>query len=437
MIETQNIEFKQIWKDEHIKCLCAFANSDGGVLYVGFDDDGRAVGVKDAKKLLVDVPNKLQSLLGVVPSVNLEKHSNKECVKISIESYPYPVSYKGTYYKRSGSSVQELKGGALDAFLLAKVGKKWDGIAAPYLKFTDLDSLAFKAFRQRAMKRQRIDGELLDESDEGLINKLNLKDGHYLKQAAALLFAKEPQAYITGSRIKIGFFESNSELLYQDIIGGTLFEQVDKAMELIFNKYLKAHISYEGVQRIESYGVSELAFREALINAVVHKDYASQFDIQISVYKDRLLIWNAGDLPPHWSVKTLLQKHSSQPHNPSIAFVFFLAGYIESWGRGIEKIINECKKFNGTKPKFKWENGLWVEFPLKEKLGEKLGEKLSEVQENIIKFIRENPKISIALLAKKLDISTTAVEKHIKALKNQAIIKRVGSAKGGYWELVR
>ncbi len=89
------------------------------MLYVGLDDNGSAVGVKDAQKLLVDVPNKLQSLLGVVPSVQLEKHGDKECVKISIEPYPYPVSYKGTYYKRSGSSVQELKGGALDAFLLA------------------------------------------------------------------------------------------------------------------------------------------------------------------------------------------------------------------------------------------------------------------------------------------------------------------------------
>ena len=89
--------------------------------------------------------------------------------------------------------------------MLAKIGKKWDGMAVPYLNFKDLDKFAFEAFRQRATKKKRLDSELLDESDEGLIDRLNLKDGKYLKQAATLLFAKEPQRYITGSRIKIGF----------------------------------------------------------------------------------------------------------------------------------------------------------------------------------------------------------------------------------------
>ena len=141
----------------------------------------------------------------MVASVELKKDKGREIIKISIEPYPYPVSYKGAYYRRSGSSVQELKGSTLDAFLLAKIGKKWDGMAVPYLNFKDLDKFAFEAFRQRATKKKRLDSELLDESDEGLIDRLNLKDGKYLKQATTLLFAKEPQRYITGSRIKIGF----------------------------------------------------------------------------------------------------------------------------------------------------------------------------------------------------------------------------------------
>ncbi len=165
-----------------------------------------------------------------------------------------------------------------------------------------------------------------------------------------------------GSMIKIGYFKSNTELIYQDVIEGNLFEQVDKVMELIFTKYLSAFITYEGIQRVESFPISELAFREALINAVVHKDYSSQNSIQISVYDDKLLMWNAGDLPSNWTIDTLLRKHTSEPHNPLIAYPFFLAGYIESWGRGIEKIIEESQKFNGITPQFRWENGLWVEF---------------------------------------------------------------------------
>ena len=210
-------------------------------------------------------------------------------------------------------------------------------------------------------------------------------------------------------------------------------------MELVFSKYLKAMISYKGMQRIERYPVSELAFREALTNAVVHKDYSSQFDIQISVYNDRLMIWNAGDLPPHWSIQTLLDKHASQPYNPTIAYPFFLAGYIESWGRGIEKIIDESKKFNGIIPTFKWQNGLWVEFEFKEKmemgLVDGLVDGLGDMQKNMLKLMQENPQIPVKILATTLGISTTAVDKHIKALKKQGLIRRVGNTKSGHWEV--
>jgi ATP-dependent DNA helicase RecG len=137
-----------------------------------------------------------------------------------------------------------------------------------------------------------------------------------------------------------------------------------------------------------------------------------------------------------------MQKHNSEPHNPAIAYPFFLAGYIESWGRGIEKIIEESQKFNGIIPQFRWLNGLWVEFyfdtdkSLPNRLGEKLGEKLGETQQSIIKLMQNNPKIPITALATQLGISTTAIEKHIKKLKEQNIIKRNGSAKGGYWEII-
>jgi ATP-dependent DNA helicase RecG len=439
--ESQNIEFKQIWKDEYLKTISAFANSGGGKLYVGVDDDGNIIGIDNAKKLLEDIPNKVRDILGIMVDVNFMLDEDKEYLEIITDKYPYPISYKGSYYYRSGSSTQELKGAALDKFLLSRQGKKWDGVPVPYFGFDDLDPFAFKLFRQKASKKKRIDAELLKESDEVLVDKLHLKEGAYLKRAATLLFAKDPQKYVTGSTIKIGYFKSNSDLVYQDVIEGNLFEQVDKAMELIFTKYLKAIISYEGVQRVESFPISELAFREALINAVVHKDYSSQQTIQISVYDDKLLMWNAGDLPPHWTIDTLIQKHNSEPHNPAIAAPFFLAGYIESWGRGIEKIVDESQKFNGITPQFRWLNGLWVEFyfdtnkSLPNRLGEKLGEKLGETQKNIIKLMQGNQKIAITVLASELGISTTAIEKHIKILKEQNIIQRIGGAKGGYWEI--
>ena len=100
-----------------------------------------------------------------------------------------------------------------------------------------------------------------------------------------------------GAYIKIGFFVTDDDLRYQDEIHGHLFGQVEKTLEIMFSKYLKAYISYEGVQRVETFLFPYPAVREALLNAVVHKEYSSGIPIQISVYDDRIVLWNAGQLP--------------------------------------------------------------------------------------------------------------------------------------------
>ena len=124
---------------------------------------------------------------------------------------------------------------------------------------------------------------------------------------------------------------------------GPLIEQVDKTVDLVYTKYMKALIDYEGVQRIEQFMFHKDAFREILLNAVVHKDYSSCNPIQISVYEDKIYIWNDGEMPPNLdSTDKLFMKHSSKPYNPKLANVFFKSGMIEAWGRGFEKIREVC-----------------------------------------------------------------------------------------------
>src|SRR5574344_2847608 len=137
--ESQNIEFKQSWRDEYIKWLSAFGNTDGGKLYIGVDDDGKIKGIDNAKKLLEDIPNKARDILGIMVDVNLLQDEDKEYIEIITDKYPYPISYKGSYYYRSGSTTQELKGVALDKFLLGKQGKTWDSVPVPYFGDRDLD----------------------------------------------------------------------------------------------------------------------------------------------------------------------------------------------------------------------------------------------------------------------------------------------------------
>jgi len=125
-IETQYVEFKSNWRDEFLKAVCAFANSDGGTLFVGVNDDGEPVGVKDLRRLLDDIPNKIRNKLGIISSVEVETRDGVSILKITVKPQSVPISYDGKYYIRSGSTNFELKGTELSEFLLKKHNINWD-----------------------------------------------------------------------------------------------------------------------------------------------------------------------------------------------------------------------------------------------------------------------------------------------------------------------
>jgi len=289
MPEDQNIEYKESWRDEYLKWICGFANANGGKIVIGKNDDGIITGLRDAKRLMEDIPNKVRDILGILVDVNLHKTKQGEFIEIDVEPYPYPVNYKGQYHYRSGSTKQELKGTALDKFLLQKIGKRWDGVPIPKVSIKDLKQETFDFFRKRASKSQRINKDSLTDSNEHLLENLQLKEGEYLKRAAILLFHPTPENFLTGSYVKIGYFQTDDELIFQDEIHGNLFEQIEKTTDLLFTKYIKAEISYEGINRVEKYEYPKEAIREALLNAIAHKDYSGGVPIQISVYGDKII----------------------------------------------------------------------------------------------------------------------------------------------------
>ena len=396
MPETQNIEYKQSWRDEYLKWICGFANANGGSIFIGKDDNGNVVGVTDAKRLLEEIPNKVRAVLGILADVNLHTTAQGDIIEIIVEGYPYPVNYKGQYHYRSGSTKQELKGTALDKFLLQKKGKRWDGVPVPKVSVKDLKQDSFEFFRKRAFKSQRIEEDILTDTNELLIENLQLKENEFLKRAAILLFHSNPENFVTGAYIKIGYFETDDDLKFQNEIHGNLFEQIEKAMDLLFTKYIKAAISYEGINRVETYEYPRDAVREALLNAIAHKDYSGGVPIQISVYSDKIIIWNEGHLPENWTVKNLLEKHASRPYNPDIANTLFRSGYIESWGRGTIKIIRECKQAGIPEPIFSYDSSdISVEFR-KDIYNEKHLKtlNLSDRQVKAILFVREKGKIT-------------------------------------------
>ena len=154
--EHQRAEWKQSWRDEYFKWVCAFANTDGGVLEIGRDDNGEAVGVEDAEGLLETLPNRMRDLLGIIACMDLVEEDGADVIRITVEPYPHPVSYKGEYHVRSGSTKQVLKGAALDQFLLGKTGKRWDGVPVPGVTIPELDGRTLEEFRSRAADSGRI-----------------------------------------------------------------------------------------------------------------------------------------------------------------------------------------------------------------------------------------------------------------------------------------
>lgn len=448
MAESQNIEWKESWRDEYLKWICGFANAQGGTIYIGCNDDGKVVGVPDTKKLLEDIPNKITQSLGIVADVNLLVEDDKEYIEIVVPAYPTGITYKGVYHYRSGSTKQVLTGPALENFLQGKHGMTWDNMPIPVFTMDDVQDSMVDKFKKLAAEKGRIDPELLNEPKEVLLEKLHLTSGGYLTNAAMMLFGKDPEKWQLGAFVKIGYFETDADLMYQDEVRGSLLEIVDKIVELVYLKYMRAKITYVGMQRRERYFVPEAALRETLFNALCHSQYNYGVPIQISVYEDKLYIANCGCLPENWTVENLMSKHASRPYNPNIAHIFYLAGFIESWGRGIEKICEACTADNLPLPEFTVNPGdIMVKFSAPEdrvvhgpgkvtdRVTDRVTEKVTDAESVVLKALKDDPGYSYGDLAELLSISRKTIAARIKSLKEKQVIERVGTAKKGYWKI--
>lgn len=396
MAESQNIEWKEVWRDEYLKWICGFANAKGGRLYIGKTDDGSIIGLKDFQRLLEDIPNKITNYLGIVCDVNLLTKSKMHYIEIVVPSYEVPISYHGKYHYRSGSTKQELHGTALNEFLQLKTGKSWDDVIEPNASLNDIDKDAVEAFKRGAAKSKRLTIAKDEDDIIQLFQNLRLSKDEKLKRAAILLFGKDPRNFFINAFVKIGRFgKSDTELLSQEVIEGNIFELADQTMNVLEKKYLKKLISYDGLHRIETLEYPYEAVREMLLNAIVHRQYTGA-PIQISIYDEKIMIWNYGVLPESITFEDLKHKHASHPRNPILADIFFKGGLIEAWGRGTLKIIDECKNANLPEPVTEEITGGICVTIFKNRLNDNFIKNLNLTERQIkaLEFLKENHKIT-------------------------------------------
>ena len=441
MAESQNIEWKESWRDEYLKWICGFANAQGGRIYIGIDDAGKVVGVRNAKRLLEEIPNKIQTNMGFLADVNLLSKDGFEYIEIIVSPSSYPVSYKGEYHIRSGSTKQVLRGTALTEFISSKSGIRWEDSVIEGVTIEDLDKESFDIFRREAVRSKRMTTDDLNMSYAELLDNLDLlKDGK-LTRAAVLLFHRTPQKWMFGTYTKIGKFGKGSDLQYQDEVIGSLFMQAERVVELIYLKYLKAPITYDNLTRVETYPFPKDAVREALYNALVHSRWSAGIPIQIRIEDDAMYISNECVFPSDWTMESLLQRHQSRPYNPKIARAFFRAGYIESWGRGIQKIFEVCNEYGTLQPEYRVHSeDIMIKLaaiPTSSKCSLKLDFKAEHtaLKLKIIDCLREKPTVTQKELQEVLNETRTHIQGVIKELVNEGTIERKGGKRFGFWEI--
>ena len=447
MAESQNIEYKESWRDEYLKWICGFANAQGGTIYIGIDDAGNVVGVKDVKKLMEDIPNKIQSGLGIVADVNKHTKDGKDYLEIKVGPSSFPISYHGEFHYRSGATKQQLTGIALTEFITKKTGVRWEDVTVDGITVDDLDAESFKIFRREALRSKRMTETELNISNEELLSKLKLLSNGKLKRSAVLLFYGDPSIVQNGSYVKVGKFERGT-VAYHDDLEGSLISTADKVVDLIYLKYLKAKITYEHDRRVETYPFARNAIREAIYNAIAHNCYMYGTPIQIRIEEEQIIISNRCILPEGWTAETLMQPHDSIPYNPDIANVFFRAGYIETWGQGIQKICDECIALGAELPRYEiLGTGIRVYFPaLRSALidqpkvpkghSAKTDGTLDDTMAlKIIEIIRSKPDITLDQLSAEAGIARRTLVRYMSALKEAGRIERVGGKRYGHWEI--
>ncbi len=320
-------------------------------------------------------------------------------------------------------------------FLLAKSKTSWESICEEEATIDDLNIGTIEKFKKLAKKRVP---DIENEDNETILRKLNLIDNQgNLRRAALLLFGKEPQRLFFSSYFKIGKFRGTTELITDDVIEGNLFEQFDKALEILRTKYIRLMVKgYKDWVRIEEFEYPEDVIREAIVNALVHKDYLGAH-IQMKIFEDKITLWNSGTLLTGITIDELKKPHGSVHRNELISNTFYKAELIEAWGRGTTFMVDECLKADLPEPEYREYFGGFEITLHKDKLTEKylkdLG--LNERQINAIGYIKKNGKITNNEYRELTNMTDRTIRRDLIELIEHEIIKKHGATKGAYYTL--
>jgi ATP-dependent DNA helicase RecG len=400
--EGHNLELKKSTslRQEIGQAVSAFANTNGGIILIGISPDGEIVGVDIGKKTVEDLANLIKENTDpkIYPQMKIHKVDDKNIIEIAVkESDEKPIFFSNHAYQRVGRTSPMISVSKIRE--LAKQERKtltWDEkICEDADLEKDIDENKVKWFLEKAKYERRLDINP-NIPDREALERLGLARNGRLTNAAILLFGNNPQRFFLMAETRCGRFKGTEPLEFIDmkVFGKSIIDQREDAIEFV-KEHIALHAKIVETERVETWEYPIEAIREAITNAICHRDYQMSSNVQVRIFDDRIEIWGCGSLPEPLTLNDLKIKHESVLRNNLIGKCFFLIKFIEQWGTGTNRVINSCLNYGLPEPIFEEISGALIVTLRKEISEDFLKEKgLNERQIKVISYIREKGSVT-------------------------------------------
>lgn len=462
--ESKNIEYKVAVpkkSEKYMKTVVAFANGNGGKIVFGIDDKTlEIVGMDEDNifKTMDAITNAISDSCEprIRPDVTLQTVNDKTVIVVEIlpgAMRPYYIKSEGmtegTYMRVSGTT-RPVEGYMLKELILEGQNRYFDSEPCRELQITDEDIQNLcKTMKETAIKNTWQNSEKAKIKD---ITKNTLLSWGILTEVQGEIFPTNAYALLTGQLrmqpvIQCGLFKGKDRAYFADRkeFDGPIQNQVDAAYQYVLEK-INMGMQIQGIYRQDVYELPTDSVRELIANAVAHRSYLEPGNIQVAIFDDRLEVTSPGMLLNNVSIKKMMEGYS-KPRNPAIVNAFAYMKIIEKWGTGIPRIFRECREYGLPDPELidfdgdfrvnMYRNTAIDYSPrVNDRVNDKVNDRVNEIEEKILKFIDNDPAITITQLSMELELSRKTIAAKLKTLKEKKMIERVGSSRKGYWKIL-
>ena len=367
--EWEHIEFKKTTGELHggMETLCGFLNGSGGKVLFGVTNAGKVQGQDVTGSTFQEVANAIRKLEppAWIEQTRIPVSGTKEVLTLETTTHTDgPYTFDGRPYVRIGNTTSRMPQAEYQRRLLSRASAqhRWENQVAEGYSGSDLDVEEIDRAVRAAIYCGRLESQSSDPFDA--LDRLQLRVDGQLLNAAVVLFGRRFMPYYPQCTVRLARFRGTdkSEFLDQRQLHGHAFQILDEAMHFVLrNIPISGHFEPGKLERQDVPLYPPLALREALVNAICHRDYTiAGGAIFVAIFDDRLEVTSLGLLPPGITVADLKRDHASRLRNPLIAGVFYRRGLIEQWGRGTQKIVTWCVAAGQPEPEFEEQAGAVV-----------------------------------------------------------------------------